>query len=65
MKKSINIGLIIFLLLQACSGTENIENQSQDKETSNNNQPSPPGGNKDIIGTQSKELSTIQLSYLG
>ena len=38
MKKSINIGLIIFLLLQACSGTENIENQPQDKETSKNNQ---------------------------
>ena len=168
MKKSINIGLIIFLLLQACSGTENIENQPQDKETSknnqketatkenqgnnpepdndtvstqnkiddllsefpngifynllkeeqqclvenvgieiisqmeldfldgkpiqdkygdsfkacnippppspgiagkppkgDNNQPSPPGENKDIIGTQSKDLSTIQLSYLG
>ena len=28
MKKSINIGLIVFLLLQACSGEENIENQA-------------------------------------
>ena len=27
MKKSINIGLILFLLLQACSGPENSENQ--------------------------------------
>ena len=27
MKKSINIGLILFLLLQACSGSENSENQ--------------------------------------
>ena len=28
MKKSINIGIILFLLLQACSGKENIENQA-------------------------------------
>ena len=27
MKKSMNIGLILFLLLQACSGAENSENQ--------------------------------------
>ena len=28
MKKSINIGIILFLLLQACSGEENTENQT-------------------------------------
>ena len=28
MKRSINIGIILFLLLQACSGGENIENQT-------------------------------------
>ncbi len=28
MKKSINIGIMLFLLLQACSGEENIENQA-------------------------------------
>ena len=28
MKKSINIGLILFLLLQACSSGENTENQT-------------------------------------
>ena len=27
MKKSINIGIILFLLLQACAGEENLENQ--------------------------------------
>ena len=63
MKKSINIGLIIFLLLQACSGTENIENQSQDKETSNNNQKETatkenqgnnPEPDNDTVSTQNK-----------
>ena len=28
MKKSINIGIILFLLLQACSGEENTKNQT-------------------------------------
>ena len=28
MKKSINIGIILFLLLQACSSGENVENQA-------------------------------------
>ncbi len=28
MKKSINIGIILFLLLQACSGAENTENET-------------------------------------
>ena len=31
MKKSINIGIILFLLLQACSGEENIANQTSVK----------------------------------
>ena len=63
MKKSINIGLIIFLLLQACSGIENIENQPQDKETSKNNQKETatqenqgnnPEPDNDTVSTQNK-----------
>ena len=55
MKKSINIGLILFLLLQACSGPENSENQiinePSPQDTSVNssvkpgNPPPPPAGN--------------------
>ena len=33
MKKSINIGIILFLLLQACSSSENNENQTQNNNT--------------------------------
>jgi hypothetical protein len=52
MKKSINIGLILFLLLQACSSSENTENQasvepiSEDtpiNEPAEPNNPPPPG----------------------
>ena len=52
MKKSINIGLILFLLLQACSSSENTENQasvepiSEDtpiNEPAEPNKPPPPG----------------------
>ena len=54
MKKSINIGVILFLLLQACSSSENTENQatiepiSEDtpiNEPSEPNNPPPPEGN--------------------
>ena len=54
MKKSINIGIILFLLLQACSSSENTENQatvepiSEDtpiNEPSEPNNPPPPEGN--------------------
>ena len=54
MKKSINIGVIVFLLLQACSSSENTENQatvepiSEDtpiNEPSEQNNPPPPGEN--------------------
>ena len=54
MKKSINIGVIVFLLLQGCSGSENTENQaivepiSEDtpiNEPPEPNNPSPPEGN--------------------
>ena len=55
MKKSINIGLILFLLLQACSGPENSENQiinePSPQDTSVNssvkpgNPPPPSAGN--------------------
>ena len=55
MKKSMNIGLILFLLLQACSGAENSENQIINEPTpqdtpinspeGNNPQPPPEGNN--------------------
>ena len=54
MKKSINIGIILFLLLQACSSSENTENQatvepiSEDtpiNEPAEPNNPPPPEGN--------------------
>ena len=54
MKKSINIGVILFLLLQACSSSENTENQtivepiSEDtpiNEPAEPNNPPPPEGN--------------------
>ena len=54
MKKSINIGIILFLLLQACSSSENTENQatvepiSEDtpiNQPSEPNNPPPPEGN--------------------
>ena len=54
MKKSINIGVILFLLLQACSSAENTENQatvepiSEDtpiNQPSEPNNPPPPEGN--------------------
>ena len=44
MKKSINIGIILFLLLQACSGTENIENQASVEPISENTPINPPPG---------------------
>ena len=54
MKKSINIGVIVFLLLHACSSSENTENQtivepiSEDtpiNEPVEPNNPPPPEGN--------------------
>ena len=45
MKKSINIGVILFLLLQACSSAENTENQATVEPISEDtpvNQPSEP-----------------------
>ena len=54
MKKSINIGVIVFLLLHACSSSENTENQtivepiSEDtpiNEPAEPNNPPPPEGN--------------------
>ena len=64
MKKSINIGLILFLLLQACSGPENSENQiinePSPQDTSVNssvkpgNPPPPPAGNNPTQKTTSK-----------
>ena len=45
MKKSINIGVILFLLLQACSSSENTENQATVEPISEDtpiNQPSEP-----------------------
>ena len=54
MKKSINIGLILFLLLQACSSGENTDNQASVEPIPENtpinppppgNNPPPPGGN--------------------
>ena len=54
MKKSINIGVIVFLLLHACSSSENTENQtivepiSEDtpiNEPSEPNNPPPPPEN--------------------
>ena len=54
MKKSINIGIILFLLLQACSSSENTENQATVEPISEDtpinqpaepNNPPPPEGN--------------------
>jgi hypothetical protein len=45
MKKSINIGLILFLLLQACSSSENTENQASVEPISEDtpiNEPAEP-----------------------
>ena len=42
MKKSINIGIILFLLLQACSGSENVENQASVEPISENTPINPP-----------------------
>jgi len=51
MKKSINIGIILFFLLQACSNQENVENQENNDsilgstETSSQDQPKNPPPN--------------------
>ena len=42
MKKSINIGIILFLLLQACSGEENIANQTSVKPALEDKPLNPP-----------------------
>ena len=42
MKKSINIGIILFLLLQACSSGENVENQASVEPISENTPINPP-----------------------
>ena len=45
MKKSMNIGLILFLLLQACSGAENSENQIINEPTPQDTPINSPEGN--------------------
>ena len=44
MKRSINIGIILFLLFQACSGGENVENQASVEPISENTPINPPPG---------------------
>ena len=63
MKKSINIGIILFLLLQACSSSENTENQATVEPISEDtpiNQPVDPNNPQIIPMPKTTESKTSQ-----
>ena len=60
MKKSINIGIILFLLLQACSGSENFENQASVEPISEKTPINPPPGENNTDKQSSNKKANIE-----
>ena len=63
MKKSINIGIILFLLLQACSGEENSENQTALEKIPEDTPINSPQTSENIVENEiiEKEVQEEQL----